>query len=500
MSFLTPIINIFRNNKERNDKVIDNVSTKSVEDYQELSSSNIHLNYNLDIVDIAPNIYLVNRAGRICIGMGPTEGYQKKKEHVKRMSDRGHESPFEHTNAIVVVTIYKDKNVSNYQEKFFAWYTEFMAAARYAHVRVRKPKENNNVLCYLLIGGSSRAYFNMVRETSTNNIFRYIVLDILDKCFEKEILYPLVNDGIISEEYLEEYCNYEAIAKNYEVEDDITQNKNKYEVKENKGKKDIAEDSEYIDPAKYELKQDRCDLLYNTDLAYVYNYIKSYGFSIEDVYDVATVSFLFHNISRACYDQMARHRVAISTESQRYVEHKSGYSNFIDPVEMNPERYSSLTEEEKHKLRSGDPFRLYNYALKMGLQKEDARAWLPMNANIKSMMTFTYKQLAHFIDIRSEKAAQTEVRKVTDEIMDAIAPTLVFTAKLITPFTKDALTYICDYEPSDNDSYNEQSITSYDEATDEELKPEDMKAIKIDSIEQSEQILKKAEEYGKIKE
>ena len=111
---------------------------------------------------------------------------------------------------------------------------------------------------------------------------------------------------------------------------------------------------------------------------------------------------------------MARHRNAISTESQRYVQHKTGYVSFIDPFDIVD--YPDIDEDTRHRIHSMDPFYIYSFALKSGLKKEDARAWLPMNAKIRSAITFTYSYLSHFIQLRSDKSAQSEVQLVSKEI------------------------------------------------------------------------------------
>ena len=77
-----------KNQKDRNEKWAES-------NYENLETD---LKTEFRVIDTAPNVYILNRAGRVCVNMLPVEGYKAQLEYAKRMGARGHESPFEHTN------------------------------------------------------------------------------------------------------------------------------------------------------------------------------------------------------------------------------------------------------------------------------------------------------------------------------------------------------------------------------------------------------------------
>ena len=211
--------------------------------------------------------------------------------------------------------------------------------------------------------------------------------------------------------------------------------------------------------------------------------------------EVCTFSVVFHDISRACANQMTRHRVAISQESQRYVKHDTDKSQFINPIDTCLERYKDLNPIVKDNLtKDVDPFYTYKYALSNGLLKEDARAWLPMNVNTKVMMTFTYSQLAHFITLRTSSGAQEEVRQVGNDIKSAML------SKCGLDMTDDDIFKIALANKSKEDSIIEN--TNIDEIISDEKEEEgnNIKDLEVNNIEQAKEILKKAEEYREFEE
>ena len=61
--------------------------------------------------------------------------------------------------------------------------------------------------------------------------------------------------------------------------------------------------------------------------------------------------------------------------------------------------------------------KVYDQLRKQGVLKEDARGYLPSNIECgKLYMTFTYRNLIKFLELRTDKAAQAEIRKYALEI------------------------------------------------------------------------------------
>ena len=232
-----------------------------------------------------------------------------------------------------------------------------------------------------------------------------MITSLLYNTTEKEFLQNLIKFNLLDEDK----CNYELVAP-------IATNSS-YEDGELVDEEAVISN---INDPKY-VTGERVDLIYNQDVVNVYKKIRQFGFTIEDACKVCTVSFLFHDVSRSCANQMTRHRVAISQESQRYckVDTIDG-SNFVDPIALQRDgRYKDLDPGIQENIIDEinvDKFTPYSRLINVGIVKEDARAWLPMNVTTKLMMTFTYKQAAQFIDLRSSKGAQFEVRLVAEEM------------------------------------------------------------------------------------
>ena len=366
------------------------------------------------IIDIAPNIYLVHKGARTCVGLDvlPND-ITKRLNHINKLVSQGHESILEHSNIISMITITPSTTVDTTD------YSELLSAARYCHIRVSGP--------HLLIGGSIRAYMNIIRETNKTNKYLKYIKEIIYHSIEKEFLTSLIEVGLLDEEK----CNYLPKAN----------------VEDNSGEDYIAS----IEDPKPVISK-TTNLLYSADVQSIYDKIKQYGFTIKDIFEVATVSFLFHDISRSCGNQMTRHRVGISQESQRYVTHDYQKDrDFIDPIKLNLiDRYVDKDPKYIQDAESIDPFKHYKLLMSDGFVKEDARAWLPMNVTTKIMMTFTYSQLAHFLELRSGKAAQKEIRLLTDDIK------MVLHDKLPKPSEKDKK--FLEQYIKDNNVYTDQSL------------------------------------------
>jgi flavin-dependent thymidylate synthase len=155
--------------------------------------------------------------------------------------------------------------------------------------------------------------------------------------------------------------------------------------------------------------------------------VNKYGFTIEDVLDIARVSVIMHDISRPISMQVNRHRNAITQESQRYVDYSK--KAFINPL-----KYHDTPEmlEKKFKLSlfgtnfelSGQELgnrlcKIYHQLIEQGMKKQDARSFLPSNVCTRLIMTFTYKNLFHFLNLRLDKASQPEIRNLSNDLLKA---------------------------------------------------------------------------------
>ena len=156
MGVLDSIKNIFSSDDhERNEQWIEKANDYTIANNDEYNEDN----FKIDIIDIAPNLYLAHRAGRICVGKKPIQGTMNDRMvHVEKMLNQHHESVTEHTNVILLMTI----PYAILKERATG-FSEFMSYTKYCHVTTNDDIRNH--IFYVLIGGSARAFYYLIRES-----------------------------------------------------------------------------------------------------------------------------------------------------------------------------------------------------------------------------------------------------------------------------------------------------------------------------------------------
>jgi flavin-dependent thymidylate synthase len=130
-------------------------------------------------------------------------------------------------------------------------------------------------------------------------------------------------------------------------------------------------------------------------------------------------------MSRIITQQLTRHRNAITQESQRYVDYSG--APFNDPADFK-DKYDKdkiyaidWFNEENQKLtikatsaNIGKMINsIYGQLRDQGMDKEDARAYLTNNTQCgKIYITFTFRKLIKFLELRVDPSAQAEIHKV----------------------------------------------------------------------------------------
>lgn len=155
----------------------------------------------------------------------------------------------------------------------------------------------------------------------------------------------------------------------------------------------------------------------------------------ESVLEHATATFHVGGVSRALTHQLVRHRIAsYSQRSQRYVKEK-------EPDYVTPPSIKNYGEVEAHSPETGDDmsydlnesyeflmehiWRFYNHLLELGVRGEDARFVLPNACCSEIYITMNFRELRHFLKLRTSKHAQWEIRdmaKRMHELLVMIAP------------------------------------------------------------------------------
>lgn len=241
--------------------------------------------------------------------------------------------------------------------------------------------KNNNPILRMTIGGSIRGFryiFEMIKNRQ--NALFISIFNVLKLVIEPEFFIDFIIDGVMD--------NYTTI----EITKDLTTNVQQRVLNniENENINIINMDS--LNNISKILKLDK-----------------------EDCFDFVTISTEFKNMSRIITQQLTRHRNAITQESQRYVNYSGSCVNspakFKDKYDPNKEYDTCLgkmTFDDLGKYLVD----FYDDLVKQGVDKEDARGYLPQNVQCgKLFMTFTLRSLLVFLNLRTDPHAQAEINK-----------------------------------------------------------------------------------------
>ena len=140
------------------------------------------------------------------------------------------------------------------------------------------------------------------------------------------------------------------------------------------------------------------------------------------VFEHASASFRFTNVSRSLTHQQVRHRVAsFSQKSQRYVKEKD--FDYVIPPSIRDDEGSWILYSQCMDVIDAT----YNDLVARGIRKEDARYVLPNACTTTIDMTINFRSLFNFFNLRGDKHAQWEIRKVAMTMLTLIkehAPTV----------------------------------------------------------------------------
>ena len=135
----------------------------------------------------------------------------------------------------------------------------------------------------------------------------------------------------------------------------------------------------------------------------------------ESIIEHASATFEISGISRACSHQLVRHRLAsYSQESQRYVDMSS--PQFVIP----PDITANLRAMEIWKGIVDELRAAYRELRELGIRKEDARFLLPNATATRIVMTANLREWRHVIKLRTDPAAQWEIRELANRILDIL--------------------------------------------------------------------------------
>lgn len=348
-----------------------------------------------EIIGLSDASYLVSKAARICVGQDAVMDYEKRLKHISRVVGRGHESTLEHTNLVVIL---------HFNDSMMEEFIQTCGLFHFLNFHVTKTDDIHHVL----IGGSLHAYKQVIRRSTdpNHNSFIRVIKDIL-YCTSESVFYEdFIKDGVMEEgRFVRGVDNLKRVRYSRESTD----------------KDVLCSDL----PTEHEvIATNTADILKeHTPLENIFDAAKPYMFTLQDCMDMAVVTVVFHDISRTCSMQLNRHRNGISQESQRYVNYAE--KSFIDPMKFTDKpdlKYKvSLFDKEMTSQELGDTLcKVYGELIEQGMLKQEARSYLPSNVYTKEMITFTIRNLFHFFWMRKDKAAQNEIRFMTEDLEEAL--------------------------------------------------------------------------------
>lgn len=331
------------------------------------------------------NINIVTDACKICWDKKGDFTYPEKCEYIAKRIKTGHESVIEHSNVVIQMVFPIEEMES---------VLSFVSAAQYLYKKTRVFGQN----VYLLVGGTIRGYKEAFREMldMTNIVLDSIRTQFymnLDSCYFGDF----IEYGIMNEHMFGYYP------------DDETEEKGFCNPVESSDSRVSIVNMDNIEEA--------ASRMYNV-------------FTFDDLMDMMTVTIVFDKMSRVITQQLTRHRNGITQESARYVDVREYGFNSPDKFKdkYDPEKLYNIkilkgdyTLQELGNILMG----VYEDLRTQEVDKEDARGYLPQNyASGKIYMTFTYRHLLKFLQLRTHKSAQPEIREYADIIAEAILPIL----------------------------------------------------------------------------
>lgn len=129
----------------------------------------------------------------------------------------------------------------------------------------------------------------------------------------------------------------------------------------------------------------------------------------------ASVSFVVDGISRACSHQLVRHRIAsYNQQSQRYC--RMNDARFVCPPSV--QNYVNREDVFYQAIEACQD--AYATLLALGVKPEDARYVLPESCTTKVATTMNWREIFHFLDLRTDRAAQWEIRNFANALVAAM--------------------------------------------------------------------------------
>ena len=132
-------------------------------------------------------------------------------------------------------------------------------------------------------------------------------------------------------------------------------------------------------------------------------------------------TFDVDGISRACLQELARHRIAsYSVKSTRYTLKELKDYEFKSDLENDAYKFLVQTEIELINRTNIDALLAVHTLLHMGQSNDKIKYMLPEAYKTSLVMTINARSLQNFIELRSSKSALWEIQNLAKAMFDAI--------------------------------------------------------------------------------
>lgn len=367
------------------------------------------------------SVHIIFEACKSCYNITREMSYEEIKTYIGKRISAGHDSILEHSNIIIKVS---DVG-AEYKDDLLTLTTAQCNPCKY--LKVLTPNmavgiEEDEAKFDVIFQGSVRAFKHLMINWDWNrdNIFISHIRNCLYTCTIKEYWHG------VSEEYMEP----DKFVDNIYVGDEDEDPENIVDIT----KPFTLPVPERLTNDLRIINMDPLESIFRV----IYNKAPSDTIlenwhEDEDLLEMGTITVDFMNMSRTATHQLVRHRNAITQESQRYVDYsKAGFTtprvDYLRDNELFSVCFNGETKLMSLEELGQEIIGLYSQLRNQGLKKEDARAFLPGNVQCKQLyMTFTYRSLFKFLELRCEKHAQEEIRTYALEILDTLCDLQTFT-------------------------------------------------------------------------
>ena len=144
------------------------------------------------------------------------------------------------------------------------------------------------------------------------------------------------------------------------------------------------------------------------------------------VFEHIYFTWKIEGISRACLAQLTRHRhCSFTVRSQRYCDESKQFAIIPEKI--------AIRDAQEHIYQQAIEISTdyYKQLLNLGVNREDARFVLPQAMETDLYMSCNLRELLHIYKLRSDKSAQWEIRKLTEELRKSVNPELDFIFEMV---------------------------------------------------------------------